>query len=99
MNFDGILIGVMTFLIIGALHPIIIKAHFHMGTKVWPLFLLAGLICAGASLFCHTTVLGAVLAVAGFSLLWSIHEVFEQEERVQKGWFPANPKNAAKNQN
>jgi hypothetical protein len=25
-----------------------------------------------------------IMAVLGFSLLWSIHELFEQEERAQK---------------
>jgi len=23
--------------------------------------------------------------------LWSIHELFEQEKRVERGWFPKNP--------
>jgi hypothetical protein len=32
------------------------------------------------------------VGVFGFSSLWSIHEIIEQEERVKKGWFPANPK-------
>lgn len=27
-----------------------------------------------------------------FSFFWSILEVFEQEKRVLKGWFPENPK-------
>ena len=33
-----------------------------------------------------------VLAVWGASSLWSIGELFEQRERVAKGWFPKNPK-------
>jgi hypothetical protein len=33
----------------------------------------------------------AVTAV--ISLFWSIKELHEQEERVRKNWFPANPKN------
>jgi len=32
------------------------------------------------------------LAVLGFSLLWSIKELSEQKDRVEKGWFPKNPK-------
>ena len=28
----------------------------------------------------------------GCSCLWSIKELFEQRERVRKGWFPENPK-------
>ena len=34
----------------------------------------------------------ALLAVWGASSLWSIGELFEQRERVAKGWFPKNPK-------
>jgi hypothetical protein len=30
--------------------------------------------------------------ILGFSLLWSIYELFKQKERVKKGWFPKNPK-------
>jgi hypothetical protein len=33
-----------------------------------------------------------LLAVWGASSLWSIGELFEQRERVAKGWFPKNPK-------
>jgi hypothetical protein len=29
-------------------------------------------------------------------LLWSIKDLFEQEERVKKGWFLANPKRVKK---
>ena len=32
------------------------------------------------------------VGVFGFSCLWSIIELFKQHERVEKGWFPANPK-------
>lgn len=34
----------------------------------------------------------AAMAVVGASCLWSIHELFKQEKRVQKGQFPENPK-------
>ena len=36
--------------------------------------------------------LSPVLGVVGCSCLWSILEIFEQKERVEKGWFPKNPK-------
>ena len=29
--------------------------------------------------------------ILGFALLWSIHELFQQKERVRKGWFPKKP--------
>ena len=33
-----------------------------------------------------------LLAVWGASSLWGIGELFEQRKRVEKGWFPRNPK-------
>ncbi|WP_304479102.1 DUF4491 family protein, partial [uncultured Muribaculum sp.] len=32
-----------------------------------------------------------ILGVVGFSSFWTIKEIFEQQERVRKGWFPRNP--------
>ena len=34
----------------------------------------------------------SLVGVVGASLLWSIGELFEQKKRVEKGWFPMNPK-------
>lgn len=88
MNYHGIIIGICSFLIIGILHPVVVKAEYHLGKRIWPLFLIAGIGCITASLFIHAPVLSPILAVLGFSLLWSIRELFEQEERVAKGWYP-----------
>ncbi|MBP3419162.1 MAG: DUF4491 family protein [Marinifilaceae bacterium] len=92
MNFEGIVIGVSTFLIIGMFHPIVIKSEYHFGTKCWWLFTIFGIACTIASLFIGNTLLASITAVIGFSSFWSILEIFEQRERVNKGWFPANPK-------
>lgn len=92
MNWQGIVIGAAAFLIIGIFHPIVIKGEYYFGKKIWPLFLIVGLIGVSATLFIENTLLSAVVGVFGFSSLWSIHEIIEQEERVRKGWFPANPK-------
>jgi len=45
-----------------------------------------------ASLSIDNVILSSLLGVFAFSSFWTIKEVFEQEERVQKGWFPKNPK-------
>lgn len=34
MNWNGLLIGVITFIIIGLFHPIVIKAEYYLGTKI-----------------------------------------------------------------
>lgn len=92
MDFSGILVGAGAFLIIGLLHPVVIKAEYHIGKRIWPLFLVAGMACLAVSLFLEGAVWSALAAVLGFSLLWSIRELYEQEARVAKGWFPPNPK-------
>jgi hypothetical protein len=91
MQFQGIIIAIGVFLIIGILHPIVIKAEYYFSKNVWPVFLVSGLVCISASLFIENTIPSVLLAVLGSSLLWSIHELIEQEERVKKGWFPQNP--------
>ena len=35
INFDGLLIGIVTFLIIGLFHPVVVKAEYYWGTKCW----------------------------------------------------------------
>ena len=91
IKFDGIIIGLATFLIIGALHPVVTKAEYYIGAKVWPAFLIAGLLSLAISLYSINFILSSVMGVLGFSLLWSILELFHQRKRVEKGWFPANP--------
>jgi uncharacterized membrane protein len=91
MHFEGLIIGVATIIIIGIMHPIVIKTEFYVGEKAWPLFLITGLACLIACLFITSTLFSALLAVTGVSLLWSIQELFEQTKRVARGWFPHNP--------
>ena len=92
MNFSGIVIGIATFLIIGLFHPLVIKAEYYIGVKSWWLFLLLGVASAVASLLVANLTLSILLGVVAFSSFWSIGEVFEQKKRVEKGWFPTNPK-------
>ena len=92
MNFEGIIIGIGAFLIIGLLHPIVIKGEYYIGKKIWPIFFIGGIIFIVWSLYIDQIAISALVGVLGFSLLWSIHEIIEQEKRVEKGWFPRNPK-------
>ena len=91
MNFSGLIIGISAFLIIGIFHPIVIKTEFYFGKKVWPIFLFVGVILIGASIGITDVIVSSITGIIGFSSLWSIHELIEQEQRVQKGWFPENP--------
>ena len=96
MNLTGILIGAISFFSIGLFHPIVIKSEYYFGKECWPVFLAAGLILMIISVFVSNVIVSSALAVVGMSSWWSILELFEQEKRVQKGWFPANPKRSEK---
>lgn len=93
MYIKGILIGIIAFASIGIWHPIVIKGEYYFGKKACiPVFLIVGVACLLGSLVCPQDVISTGLAVFGFSGLWGIGEVISQEKRVQKGWFPKNPK-------
>lgn len=89
LHFDGLLIGIATFLIIGLFHPVVVKAEYYWGKRCWWIFLLLGLVGLAASLVVDNLMLSALCGVFAFSSFWTIKELFEQEERVRKGWFPA----------
>jgi hypothetical protein len=89
---EGIIIGALAFLIIGLFHPLVIKGEYHFSAKIWPIFLAAGLASLSAAYFVNQTLLSSCLGILGFTSIWSIHEILEQEKRVEKGWFPQNPK-------
>ena len=90
LDFTGIIVGMAAFVAIGVFHPLVIKAEYHLGVRSWWIFLAAGAGCLAGSLLLHGTV-SIVLGVVGFSSLWSIHELFKQRHRVDKGWFPEGP--------
>lgn len=92
IHFPGVLIAICTFLIIGLFHPLVIKVEYYTGTRFWWLFLILGLLCIFAALCIADIFLSSLLGVLGASSLWSIGELFSQKKRVEKGWFPMNPK-------
>lgn len=92
MNYTGFLIGAATFLIIGAFHPLVIKGEYYFGTKCWWAFALVGIVGVIGSLIIPNDIVSTILGVTAFSSFWGIGELFTQKKRVQKGWFPKNPK-------
>lgn len=91
-NLAGLVIGAATFLIIGMFHPVVIKCEYYFGTRCWWWFLLLGLLCLGVSVMVSSVLWQSILGVTAFSSFWTIKEIFEQKERVEKGWFPRNPR-------
>ena len=88
----GLAIGLATFLVIGLFHPLVIKGEYYFGVRCWWAFLILGILTAILSFLVADLFLSVLFGVIAFSSFWSIGEVFEQRQRVRKGWFPANPR-------
>lgn len=96
-NLLGLIIGAATFIIIGLFHPLVIKGEYYFGTRIWVAFLILGIVSCIGSIYFDDLFLSIVSGVVAFSSFWSIKEVFEQEQRVAKGWFPRNERRCGKN--
>lgn len=94
----GLTIGVCTFLVIGLFHPLVIKGEYYFGTRCWWGFLILGIICSVVSFMLDNVLASTLAGVVAFSSFWSIKEIFEQEQRVERGWFPKNPRRKYRNQ-
>ena len=88
MQLSGIIIGAATFILIGLLHVAVIKVEYHLGSKYWPAFALAGVALVAASLLVSSPIISGVLGAAGFAVAWSVPELIKQRERVEKGRYP-----------
>ena len=97
MNITGLIIGLVTFLVIGLFHPLVIKAEYYLGVKSWWIFLIAGIGFVIASVLVENLIASIILGVVAFSSFWSILEIFQQHKRVEKGWFSAGPGHKTKN--
>ena len=87
-NLTGLVIGVATFVIIGLFHPLVVKGEYHFGVRCWWVFLAMVIAAVAASVAVRHIFWSTLRAVWGASSFWSIGELFEQRQRVAKGWFP-----------
>ncbi len=91
MNYLGPILGLISFIIIGIFHPVVIKLEYYLGKKSWWMLAVPGLLIVILSLFMNEIV-SILLGVLGFSLFWSAHEMFKQHDRVLSGRAKRNPK-------
>lgn len=95
MNTTGILFGAFTFLAIGLGFVWVIKVEYYIGARVaWAVAAL-GLVLVLVSLFIPGFVPSAILGVVGGTVIWGATELPEQEKRVARGLFSANPRKQA----
>ena len=85
LNFFDLVLGFFMIIITYLGHIFIIKGEYYVGTKLWPLFLILGLLSIIGSLLVKNALLSGILGIIGFVFLWSIYELFLQKERVRKG--------------
>ncbi|MCQ2960515.1 MAG: DUF4491 family protein [Bacteroidales bacterium] len=92
LNLSGFIVGLATFIAIAFGHWACIAGEYYFTKRFWVFFLISGLLFLVLALLSENMVLAASLCIAGFSMMWGIGEIIEQEKRVEKGWFPKNPK-------
>ena len=91
LYFTGIIIAFSTFFIIGLCHPLVIKMEYYFSARSWWCFAVMGVIALLDSLVMTNNYASIFLGVLSATNFWAISEIFEQRERVAKGWYPANP--------
>jgi hypothetical protein len=90
LNFQGVLIGLAAFFIIGLFHPLVIGLEYRYGKKVWWLLFIPGILFIILSVFL-TRFYSIISGCIGFAFFWSTWEIFMQHERVMKGQAKRNP--------
>lgn len=88
MNWGGILLGAVSFAVIGAFHPLVIWAEYQFGKGCWPVFLCAGLLLAVVSLLTENVYGVAVLGILAFSCFWSIRSCLNRSNGSGRAGFP-----------
>ena len=91
LNFEGVIVGAAALLVIGAFHPLVIWCEYRFTQRIWPVFLITGLLCMLAALLLQG-LFSILLGLLSARCLWSFRELKEQTKRVERGWFPQNPK-------
>ena len=91
LNLEGVVVGAASLLVIGAFHPLVIWCEYRFTQRIWPVFLIAGLLCLIVALFIQG-LFSILLGLLGVACIWRIRELKEQARRVERGWFPKNPK-------
>ncbi len=90
MNSFGIILGFITFLIIGLGFVWVIRGERYFGYLWWPYVMGLGTLVLFSSLFIRSDWGSAILGAFGASLIWGSTELKEQAIRAELGWFPFN---------
>lgn len=92
MNLAGLILGIFMLFCIGFGFFWVIKLEYFIGAGIWKQVLALGILICFLSLWMPNFYISALLGIFGGSVAWGATELPGQEERVQRGLFPANPK-------
>jgi hypothetical protein len=96
MNTTGIFLGLFTTVAIGLGFVWVIKLEYRVGAHVAKAVAALGITAVVASLFIHDFTLSAIVGIIGATIVWGATELPDQEDRVARGLFPANPRKRAR---
>ena len=91
MNFEALIIGIISFVTIGIFHPVVVKLEYYFGKEIWWAVFFPGLGLLLTSLFISGYI-SLILGVIAFGCFWTTVELFFQHKRVLKGQAKRNPK-------
>jgi hypothetical protein len=92
VNLTGIYLGLYMLFVITIGFVWVIKLEYYLGAQVWRAVLGLGILVCLVSLFLPDFMTSALVGIFGGSMVWGATELPGQEERVQRGLFPSNPK-------
>lgn len=92
INFTGLLLALFMLFTIGVGFFWVIQLEYYVGARVWKGVLALGLLLCLLSLFLPAFWPSALLGIFSGSVAWGATELPEQEKRVRRGLFPANPR-------
>lgn len=91
INTTGIFFGLFTASAIGLGIVWVIKLEYYIGAYTAKPIAALGLVFILVSLFIPGFTISGILGVLGGTVIWGATELPDQEQRVDKGMFPANP--------
>ena len=95
MDYLGLVMGAVAIVAIGPGYVLVIKWEYYRGAGSWPGMVVLGVGLLVVSLFAGNVFLGGTLGIFGAILVWGVHELLKQRDRVEQGLFPGNPKRKA----
>lgn len=94
MGWQGLVVGLAVFAMIGVCHPLVIWLEYRVGKRVWWVLLAVGVVLFAVSIFVRG-VLSVLLGGGGAAMFYSALELCRQHKRAALGRARRNPSRPA----